>query len=73
MFEKNEFIETPKVVVSACGCDKDHHDGKFISAPYKGKRIYFCAQNCKDEFIEDPEKFLHSDHFVLNFDLLEDE
>lgn len=72
MLQKNEVLETTKVVVSACGCDKDHHEGKFISTPYKGKRIYFCAQDCKEEFLEDPENFLQSDHFILNFDLLED-
>lgn len=30
-------------IVSACGCDTDHHNGVYISTEYKNKIIYFCA------------------------------
>ena len=58
--------------ISACGCDTDHHGGVWISAEYKQKRIYFCAETCKTEFLEDPEVFIDSSHFELEFDMLED-
>ncbi|MDH5404052.1 MAG: hypothetical protein OEY49_16260 [Candidatus Heimdallarchaeota archaeon] len=42
------------------------------SIVYKGKIIYFCENECVEEFNEDPEGFLHSDHFKLNFEDLKD-
>ncbi len=62
-----------KAKVSACGCNTDHHNGQHISTVYKNKRIYFCVESCKEEFLDDPELFLASDHFMLQFKLLEDE
>jgi len=29
-----------------------------ISQDYKGQTYYFCSQNCKDEFYQEPEKYL---------------
>lgn len=52
---------------TACGSPIEHE----ISTKYKGKVIYFCEQECLEEFLENPEKFLQSDHFLIDFDLLE--
>ena len=29
-----------------------------ISLDYRGRAYYFCSQNCKDEFSQEPEKYL---------------
>ena len=60
-----------KKPISACGCDTDHNNGKYITENFEGKKIYFCTEDCKFEFIEDPLQFLNSDHFVLEFENLE--
>ncbi len=31
---------------------------KNIWTDYKGKRVYFCTQDCKEEFLKNPEKYL---------------
>ncbi|MFW9852273.1 MAG: YHS domain-containing protein [Candidatus Thorarchaeota archaeon] len=43
-----------------------------IKTEYKGKKLYFCQRNCLNEFKHDPETFLASSHFKLNFDELDD-
>ncbi len=52
-------------------CNSDVSDEKIFTT-YKGKKIYFCEQECLDEFLDDPEEFLRSDHFLLEFEILED-
>lgn len=32
---------------------------KEIYADYEGKRVYFCCQQCKDSFAQDPVKYLN--------------
>ena len=70
--QEKTHLATKERNVSACGCDTDHHDGEWISTAYKGKIIYFCADSCKQEFLDDPESFLKSDHFLLDFEVLTD-
>ncbi len=43
-----------------------------IKTEYLGKIIYFCEEDCLDEFLDDPKKFIESDHFLITFDVLED-
>jgi len=43
-----------------------------VSVEYKNKIIYFCTEDCLDEFNDDPEQFLDSSHFELDFDMLDD-
>lgn len=31
---------------------------KSIFVEYKGKKVYFCCEGCKDKFNEEPEKYL---------------
>ncbi|MCG3224911.1 MAG: YHS domain-containing protein [Candidatus Heimdallarchaeota archaeon] len=45
---------------------------KEVSATYKGKKLYFCDKPCLKEFKKDPERFLSSTHFRLEFKNLED-
>ena len=33
-------------------------DEKTLSYEYKGKPYYFCSENCKEQFKQDPEKYL---------------
>ena len=33
-------------------------DEKAITYSYKGKTYYFCSENCREEFKQDPEKYL---------------
>lgn len=45
---------------------------KEVSTTYKGKKLYFCDKPCLKEFKKDPERFLNSTHFRLEFENLED-
>ncbi|MHA2504418.1 MAG: YHS domain-containing protein [Candidatus Kariarchaeaceae archaeon] len=40
-----------------------------ISVEYKGQTLRFCEQECKEEFLEDPVKFLKSNHYALDIEL----
>jgi YHS domain-containing protein len=31
---------------------------KNIFVEYKGKKVYFCCEGCKEKFLEEPEKYL---------------
>ena len=31
---------------------------KNVYLDYEGKRVYFCCESCKDEFLKDPQKYL---------------
>ncbi len=54
-------------IKTACGSDIVD-EKKFIV--YQNKIIYFCEEDCKIEFIDNPVKFLSSDHFLINLDLI---
>ncbi len=45
---------------------------KEVSTVYKNKKLYFCDSPCLVLFQKDPERFLNSTHFRLNFEKLED-
>lgn len=48
-----------------CGEKIDEHSGE-ISYLYNGQVYYFHSSACKDNFVESPEKYLHSDHHSHN-------
>jgi YHS domain-containing protein len=31
---------------------------KSVYADYQGKRVYFCCESCKEQFAQDPEKYI---------------
>lgn len=43
---------------------------KSVSTIFEGRTITFCEQECLEEFNFDPEVFLESDHFLIDFDIL---
>ena len=45
---------------------------KEVSTVYKNKKFYFCDTPCVELFEKDPEKFLKTTHFRLDFNNLED-
>ena len=51
-------------VTAACKCRAcvNHNDPR-IHSIFKDQVIYFCNEDCKEEFDADPELFLVSDHF----------
>jgi YHS domain-containing protein len=57
-----------KFVKTACGTALTEET---VSTIYENKVIYFCEKECLKEFNESPHKFLESDHFLINFELLE--
>jgi len=59
-----------KLLKTCCGGDLP---AKEVTTSYKGKKLYFCDTPCLDLFIKNPERFLASTHFRLNFEELEDE
>ena len=56
-----------KEIKTACGSEIVD---KEIFVTYDNKIIYFCEEECRVEFLENPKKFLDSDHFLIDFDLL---
>jgi YHS domain-containing protein len=40
-----------------CGMEVDEGTAKFFSE-HKGRKFFFCGKMCKEEFDDDPEKFL---------------
>lgn len=52
---------------TACG---SAIEDKKLSIEYNGVKLYFCEKECIEEFEEDPKKFLHSDHFKLDWPVL---
>ena len=40
-----------------CGMEVDESMAKFFSE-YKGRKYYFCGKMCKEEFDDNPEKFI---------------
>ena len=53
-------------------CCGSHLPRNIIKTTYKSKTVYFCQRACLVEFKRDPEAFLKSNHFKLNFDDLDD-
>jgi len=58
-----------KVLKTCCGSDLPVRE---VSTIYKNKKFYFCDTPCLELFEKDPEKFMSTTHFRLNFDNLED-
>ena len=59
-------------VTAACKCRACvNHNNPKIHSIYKDRVIYFCNVDCKDEFDNDPQIFLVSDHFKQKLDDLE--
>lgn len=60
-------------VTSACGCQSCvNNKEELIFSIYNGKVVYFCNEDCKEEFDEDPAGFIESDHFRITLDQLDD-
>ena len=56
-------------VTSVCACQSCVNRRDYvIHEIYKGKELVFCQDECLVEFKEDPEKFIKSDHFKVNFE-----
>jgi YHS domain-containing protein len=49
---------------TACGSEVLNKD---ISINYQEKTLYFCESECLNEFVDNPEKFIRSDHFLISF------
>ncbi len=49
--EKKNFV-----MDMVCGMELALHEAKF-SLEYKGKTYYFCSENCKEHFNNDPDKY----------------
>jgi YHS domain-containing protein len=59
-------------VIAACGCKACvNQNNPLISQSYRGKILYFCNKDCLNEFDDNPEKFLNSDHFKRSFEKLD--
>lgn len=55
--EDGEFKETVTMAIDpVCGMSVERE--KAISAEWEGHIFYFCARGCRDEFLNDPHKFL---------------
>ncbi|CAG1016179.1 putative ABC transporter ATP-binding protein [Anaerolineales bacterium] len=55
--EDGEFKETVTMAIDpVCGMSVERE--KAISATWEGHIFYFCARGCRDEFLNDPQKFL---------------
>ncbi len=61
-------LTQPKGNFTCCGADRPN---KEVSTIFKGKKLYFCETPCLEEFNRDPERFLASTHFRLEFEDLE--
>ena len=58
-----------KNLKTCCGSDLPTNE---VSTLYNNKKLYFCDTPCLDLFNKNPEKFLATTHFRLNFEDLED-
>ncbi len=50
----------PKHVDPVCGMEVTEEEAA-CSYEYQGKKFYFCAESCRDQFASDPENFLSRD------------
>jgi YHS domain-containing protein len=58
--EKPAEVKMVKDVV--CGMDVDPATTT-ITADYEGEKYYFCAEECKEKFLENPDQYVHAaDH-----------
>jgi len=53
-------MKNDKSVDPVCGMDVTEENAA-CSYEYMGKTYYFCAESCRDSFIADPHRYLHSD------------
>jgi len=53
----NLFKQLKKATDLVCLMKVDK-DGKALTYEYKEQIYYFCSENCKEEFKEEPEKYL---------------
>lgn len=56
-------------ITDRTACESVVEDKK-LSIEYNGVKLYFCEKECIEEFQENPQKFLHSDHFKLDLTML---
>ncbi|MHA1514026.1 MAG: hypothetical protein ACTSPF_00670 [Candidatus Heimdallarchaeaceae archaeon] len=61
-------LTQPKDKFTCCAANRPD---KEVSTTYKGKKLYFCETPCLVEFQKEPERFLASTHFRLEFKDLE--
>lgn len=54
-------------IKTACGSEIMDES---IFVIHENKKIYFCEEECRIEFNENPKNFLISDHFLIDFDLI---
>ena len=55
---KNEVKEVKAMAKDpVCGMDVKEERAA-ATYDYKGKTYYFCAEGCKERFVQDPERFL---------------
>lgn len=66
-----ELIHKEKVT-AACACRSCvNKKPNKIFVEYKGKLIYFCNEDCKEEFYQDTDLFF-KEHFKIKFEDLDD-
>ncbi len=63
-------MNSQKKSLKTC-CGGDIPD-KQVTTIHKGKKLYFCDTACLNLFDKNPERFLSSTHFRLDFENLED-
>ena len=44
---------------------------KSVSTLFNGYELYFCENECLEEFNIDPKLFINSDHFLLELEILQ--
>ncbi|MEK7635469.1 MAG: YHS domain-containing protein [Patescibacteria group bacterium] len=54
---ENKEHPTRKVFDVVCGMELDIENVRH-SFEYNGIEYYFCSDNCKEHFVEDPEKYI---------------
>ena len=52
--DENILLESVQKKCPVMGGDID----KKVYTDYKGRRVYFCCESCKEKFLKDPEKYL---------------
>jgi RND family efflux transporter MFP subunit len=49
-----------------CGMDVGPNNPGTTKADYQGKTYYFCTAKCRESFLREPDKYLHSEHAKAN-------
>ena len=44
---------------------------KSVSKIYEDNELYFCENECLEEFNTDPTAFINSDHFLIDLEILQ--